>query len=449
MTNEELLVLDTLIYQSSFSPSIQNQTVGQILNNIDPSKIPQDDPNGSQEDVERIIDLAKSDPEICRLQVTAYKAGSSDNSIPDYTGNNMMILQDPDNGKKYGIFAGTAGPLQLPLTGEWPYDLAGAFAPDPSNKVNMQQWFNANVAPGDNITVSGHSDGGNDSMYLTMLDGDNDRIGRCLSFDGQGFDAMFPSMDGYNSDNADKIYEINQYFDPVHAFLNAPCSPDHIMTIFGAYGSISHSIMELYNHSDSGDVEFGFGTEVPFESPYTEAIRLVTGGADTYALAIDALLEPSTVIAELGIAGIDTAADLFITNWFHNTSPFKVRDFTAATEEHLADLAAQASQTLPVIGSLTDWAGDHSAFIALWEDVCNDLGFVDAYKEYVLDANNVSVEKLHQIFDDVREIDRNYPAEHFNAANEAIADLNRTIESICDGMLGDIGGTTAIGTAQQ
>jgi hypothetical protein len=440
MTNQELLVLDTLIYDPQFADSESGKNVGWILKNqVNISKV-QSGLNYTQAEYSQVVNIAENDPEISRLVVaSSYPAGDEvDTAKYGNAGNNMMILQDPDNGKKYGIFAGTAAD-------EWGDDFLGAFIPDPSNKVNMQDWFNANVNPGDNITVSGHSDGGNDSMYLTMLDNDG-RIGRCLSLDGQGFGIRFPSMDGYNADNADKIYEINQYFDPVHALLNAPCSPDHIMTIFGAYGGISHAIMELYSHNGSGEVELGFGTEIPFENPALDTIRLATGGADVDIFAAEAILDPSAALS--GVVE-DTVASLFVTCLFHTTSPFKVRDFTAATEEHLADLAAQASQTLPVIGSFTDWVGDHSGLTELWGDVCACLQNVDAYKESVLDANNVSVDKLHQIFDDVRAIDQSYPAEHFNAANEAIADLNRTIESICDGMLEDIGGTTAIGTAQQ
>ena len=41
---------------------------------------------------------------------------------------------------------------------------------------------------GNNITVTGHFKGGNKAQYVTIV---TDRIGRCVSFDGQGFSKEF------------------------------------------------------------------------------------------------------------------------------------------------------------------------------------------------------------------------------------------------------------------
>ena len=71
---------------------------------------------------------------------------------------------------------------------------------------------------GDNITVSGHSKGGNRAQYVTILR--KDRIGSCVSFDGQGFSSEFIRM--YEDEIAEMksvITSISFVYDYVNALL--------------------------------------------------------------------------------------------------------------------------------------------------------------------------------------------------------------------------------------
>ncbi len=70
---------------------------------------------------------------------------------------------------------------------------------------------------GNNITVTGHSKGGNRAQYVTIT---TDRIGRCLSFDGQGFSQEF--IDLYKDkieERKSKITSISAQYDYVNALL--------------------------------------------------------------------------------------------------------------------------------------------------------------------------------------------------------------------------------------
>jgi hypothetical protein len=74
---------------------------------------------------------------------------------------------------------------------------------------------------GDNyndITITGHSKGGNLAQYATIKNGD--RIDRCVSFDGQGFNKDFIAENkALIEANKDKITSINAYNDYVNILL--------------------------------------------------------------------------------------------------------------------------------------------------------------------------------------------------------------------------------------
>lgn len=81
------------------------------------------------------------------------------------------------------VFRGTAG------SNEWKDDLMMANAVS-SEIMDDAAIYIKNLPEkyGNNITVTGHSKGGNKAQYVTIV---TDRIGRCVSFDGQGFSKEF------------------------------------------------------------------------------------------------------------------------------------------------------------------------------------------------------------------------------------------------------------------
>lgn len=89
-----------------------------------------------------------------------------------------VCLQDKD-GNKYVVFRGTAA-------GEWIDNFQGGYLADTEQQLRALAFVERQ--DGENITVVGHSKGGNKAKYAAIR---SDKVTRCVSFDGQGFSAAF------------------------------------------------------------------------------------------------------------------------------------------------------------------------------------------------------------------------------------------------------------------
>ena len=80
------------------------------------------------------------------------------------------------------IFRGTNGDLP-----EWIDNGAGGYSTETIYQQKALSYINGLPFDRD-VTVSGHSKGGNLSMYTAIM---SDRVGRCVAIDGQGFSEEF------------------------------------------------------------------------------------------------------------------------------------------------------------------------------------------------------------------------------------------------------------------
>ena len=120
------------------------------------------------------------------------------NFLDDYIAQNYETNDSNENGLRaccfvkesngniedvVAVFRGTSG------VNEWKDDLMMANAVS-SEIMDDAAIYIKNLPEeyGNNITVTGHSKGGNKAQYVTIV---TDRIGRCVSFDGQGFSKEF------------------------------------------------------------------------------------------------------------------------------------------------------------------------------------------------------------------------------------------------------------------
>lgn len=96
------------------------------------------------------------------------------------------------------VFEGTIG------YNEWNDDFLGGGPTDAADGVSTpyqleaQQWFEniqSQLTGCDQVTVTGHSKGGNKAKYLTLMD-ESGLIDRCVSFDAQGFSDEFMAKYG-------------------------------------------------------------------------------------------------------------------------------------------------------------------------------------------------------------------------------------------------------------
>lgn len=97
------------------------------------------------------------------------------------------------------VFKGTSG------QDEWVDNALGLGAADTERQKDALEYIED--LPYDNITVAGHSKGGNKAQYATIL---SDKIDRCISMDGQGFSQEF--INKYNAEIRKKGSCIKNYY---------------------------------------------------------------------------------------------------------------------------------------------------------------------------------------------------------------------------------------------
>lgn len=145
-----------------------------------------------------ILCAIKSDPDLMSLTCKSY-----DNESKGY-------CYVSKSGDAYVTFRGTDGGE------EWKDNVEGLGLSDtPCQKKALKYIENLQY---DNITVCGHSKGGNKAQYVTIT---SDKVNRCISMDGQGFSKEF--IDKYSPEIEQKGKLIKNYSykdDFVHILMN-------------------------------------------------------------------------------------------------------------------------------------------------------------------------------------------------------------------------------------
>lgn len=91
---------------------------------------------------------------------------------------------NPDTGKATVVFRGTGGGYRA-----WTDNVLGQYMRDTRMQKQAVDFLEQECGNYDQITVAGHSKGGNLAQYATVLC--PERVNRCVSFDGQGFNRDF------------------------------------------------------------------------------------------------------------------------------------------------------------------------------------------------------------------------------------------------------------------
>lgn len=223
LTTEQVLLLNNLMYMdpesvpdSPLCNPEPGQTIGEWLasDNIDVTKF-QDDVNYGSfmtgKDWKNIISSALQDPEISNMKVATTHVDNAEGGGGGYS----AVFVNNDTGDAVVAFRGTAG-------GEWKDNFTGGNVADTSQQQNALKWYRQvydEYGLNDyDVTVTGHSKGGNKSKYITIMD---DTVDHCISFDGQGFSDKF--MNDYKDKIAayqGKIENHNVDYDYVNFLLN-------------------------------------------------------------------------------------------------------------------------------------------------------------------------------------------------------------------------------------
>ncbi len=120
-----------------------------------------------------------------------------------------MCFEDPSEpGSAIVAFKGSA-------KNEWSDNVEGIRVTD--TKAQMDAYDYIEGLSYDNITVIGHSKGGNKAMYCTIR---SEKVNRCVSMDGQGFSDKFMNKYAVQiSKKADKITNVSYSADFVHVLM--------------------------------------------------------------------------------------------------------------------------------------------------------------------------------------------------------------------------------------
>ncbi|MBP5282303.1 MAG: DUF2974 domain-containing protein [Lachnospiraceae bacterium] len=185
LTTEQLLILNNLMYMGnsgSLSPvtAHEDQTVGEWLGSIDQSQIVGSDLT-TQQEWQDIINAALADPTISNMTIATTNVDRADGG----GGGVSALFVSEATGDAVVTFCGTASE-------EWKDDFLGGNMTDTPQQQNALDWYQSIYESEGldqyELTVTGHSKGGNKAKYITILDG---RVDHCVSFDGQGFSDQF------------------------------------------------------------------------------------------------------------------------------------------------------------------------------------------------------------------------------------------------------------------
>ncbi len=122
-----------------------------------------------------MLEQIQSDEQLCGMTLRAYEKDDK---------NGISVCLTDSEGNAYVAFRGTGG-------GEWYDNFVGAYMTDTEQQRRALSFIN-NLEY-NNITVVGHSKGGNKAKYVSLL---SDKVTRCISFDGQGFSRQFQEKYG-------------------------------------------------------------------------------------------------------------------------------------------------------------------------------------------------------------------------------------------------------------
>ena len=220
LTTEQTLLLNNLMYLESAGGSpfqganrFEGQTIGEWLDSIDLSRVDPSKDYGSfmtGEDWTNIIQAVQQDETLRNMRIAETHVDSGGGE-----GRSAVFLSE-ETGDALVVFKGTES------SKEWIDNFEGGNVTDTAYQQNALEWYQEVYQEygleNYEVTLSGHSKGGNKAKYITILD---DTVDHCVSFDGQGFSDKF--MEKYQNEIAarqNKVENHNVDYDYVNFLLN-------------------------------------------------------------------------------------------------------------------------------------------------------------------------------------------------------------------------------------
>ena len=262
-TREEIsMILDTYMY-TNYMEANDGETLKTIIENM-PANI---DVTGDYKEEYAILSDAVQNPQIGNLRIRCQSRKMGYNE-----GTNAVTFISEDGKDAYVVFRGTHD-------GEWLDNGDGLVLEETTQQREAVRYYDEVVEilkpdKKTNLTITGHSKGGNKAQYVTMDSQYGGLINRCYSIDGQGHsDAAINkwktrySESEYNA-RVEKIYAVNGQNDFVSVLGNSIILAGHTAYIatpadktdFAAYHDITH----MFAHQtvdENGTTDYEYSSE--------------------------------------------------------------------------------------------------------------------------------------------------------------------------------------------
>lgn len=220
LSTEQILLLENLMYatpRTGTFPSMESyegQTIGEWIRGMDiySSSFKSTDAFMNTAEWKQIIQAVYQEEALMNLTILTTHADNS----PGGGGGQSAVFLNEDAAEAIIAFKGTEG------ANEWADNFRGGNLTDTTQQKNALQWYRDVYREYGldqyDVTLTGHSKGGNKSKYITLMD---ETVNRCISFDGQGFSDLF--MEKYAeviAKRQNRIENHNVDYDYVNLLLN-------------------------------------------------------------------------------------------------------------------------------------------------------------------------------------------------------------------------------------
>lgn len=205
LSEQELLLLNNFMYIKDSTS--KNMKVGDIVDSLLENGVKESSLSGglTTEDAMTILKELDASDKLCDLKIT---------QTTDAGGIRASCFVDANN-EATVAFRGTGG-----LYDAWKDNVQGEYDTSTAMQELAEKFINEKCGKYDGITVTGHSKGGNLAQYVTIKCGD--KVDRCLSYDGQGFNNEFIKENAESiKENAGKIKSVCAYSDYVNILLTS------------------------------------------------------------------------------------------------------------------------------------------------------------------------------------------------------------------------------------
>ncbi|MDO5574792.1 MAG: DUF2974 domain-containing protein [bacterium] len=237
LTDKELLLLSNYMYMDV---SVTKGSIKDILasvqdadGNIDPSRI---SASGGIDDEGTLtilneMNAASDDFKALRITEVVNSEGIRGACFENTAGEGTVV------------FRGTGGGYQ-----SWVDNILGGYQKDTAMQKEAADFINQQCGRYSNLTVAGHSKGGNLAQYVTVMCGN--QVDRCVSYDGQGQNRNFILSNSEKVRQAQgKITSISAHNDFVNILLTSIAGREIFVQNKG-HGKEAHSMVRLLTDNE-------------------------------------------------------------------------------------------------------------------------------------------------------------------------------------------------------